>query len=260
MRCSLNSDLILSFLLVAWALVDLSAAAPQEKQRFDEIVAPVLATYCLECHRGAEAKGGLDLSQRATLLRGGESGAAIRLGQPQESLLWERVKSGEMPPKKPLPEREREVLRQWIQDGAQWGTDPIDLFQFTTGSRGGLDWWSLQPVRDPQVPEVRHVARVRNPIDAFVLARLEEHDLGLAEDALPRQLIRRVYLDLIGLPPPPEVVSEFVKEPSDAAYGAIVDRLLKSKHYGERWGRHWLDVVRFGEMRRGTIYGTIGIG
>ncbi|MBB73828.1 MAG: hypothetical protein CMJ75_04860 [Planctomycetaceae bacterium] len=219
----------------------------QERDTFDQAVAPILANRCLECHRGADAQGGLDLSQQGKALRGGESGPAWRAGKPLESLLWERVANGEMPPKKPLPENEREVLRKWIADGAAWGTDTIDPFRFTTESRAGTDWWSLQPLRDSQVPVVRNRDRVRNPVDAFVLARLESAELGFAEDAAPRQLIRRVYLDLIGLPPTPAEVAAFVEDPSDAAYGEMVDRLLKSKHYGERWGRHWLDVARFGE-------------
>ncbi|MBB74904.1 MAG: hypothetical protein CMJ75_10365 [Planctomycetaceae bacterium] len=219
----------------------------QEANRFDQVVAPILAIHCLECHRGPGAKGGLDLSQRDVALRGGESGPAWRPGKPLESLLWERVANGEMPPKKPLPEETREVLRKWIQDGASWGTDPIDSFRFTTESRAGVDWWSLQPLRDPRVPAVKTRDRVRNPIDAFILARLEAEQLGFAEDARPRQLIRRLYLDLIGLPPSPEAVAKFVEDPSDAAYAEVVDRLLDSSHYGERWGRHWLDVARFGE-------------
>ncbi len=219
----------------------------QESHRFDQVVAPILANHCLECHRGADAKGGLDLSQRDEALRGGESGPAWRPGKPLESLLWERVASGEMPPRKPLPEKTKEVLRKWIQDGAPWGTNPIDPFRFTNESRAGLDWWSLQPLRDPRVPAVKTRDRVRNPVDAFILAKLEAEQLGFSEDASPRQLIRRLYLDLIGLPPTPEAVAKFVEDPSDVAYAAVVDRLLDSSHYGERWGRHWLDVARFGE-------------
>ena len=235
------------FLSLAIVLLGARSGLAQQVNGFDQVVAPILANHCLECHRGADAKGGLDLSQRAEALRGGESGPAWQPGEPLESLLWERVANNEMPPKKPLSEQEREVLRKWIQEGATWGTDPIDPFRFTTDSRAGVDWWSLQPLQDARVPVVRNVDRVRNPIDAFILARLEAQQLELAEDAAPRQLIRRLYLDLIGLPPTPEAVAEFVKDPSDAAYAQMVDRLLKSSHYGERWGRHWLDVARFGE-------------
>ena len=116
------------------------AEAIKAAERFDRGIAPLLASYCLDCHSGAEPEGGLDLSQRSTALKGGESGQAIAPGALDESLLWERIDSGEMPPKETLPEEAKNALRQWIADGAVWGADPIDPFRYTTGKRAGVDW------------------------------------------------------------------------------------------------------------------------
>jgi hypothetical protein len=189
----------------------------------------------------------LDLSRRESALRGGESGAVIEPGNPDESLLLEYVETGIMPPKNEVPEGARRVLRRWIADGAPWGSDTIDPFGFTTDKRAGRDWWSLQPLRHFTTPQVTGRERVGNAIDAFLLERLEARQLSFSPDATPRVLIRRLYFDLIGLPPSPEEVDRFVLEPTDRAYRELVDRLLARPEYGERWGRHWLDVVRFGE-------------
>jgi hypothetical protein len=212
---------------------------------FDREVAPILAAHCLDCHCGAKPKGKLDLSRSDAALKGGVSGVALVPGQVEQSLLWQRIAADEMPPKKPLPAAEREVLRRWIANGARWGSDPIDPFRFTTKSRAGYDWWSLQPVQRPAVPDIQE--GLANPIDRFVLARLRSARLEPAPRAERRTLIRRVYFDLLGLPPTPEEVREFVADPDPAAYARLVDRLLASPHYGERWARHWLDIVRFGE-------------
>jgi len=128
-------------------------------------------------------------------------------------------------------------------------TDPADAFRETTSQRAGYDWWSLQPLRDPPVPEVQAKDRVRNPIDAFVLAALEEKELGFSEDADPRTLVRRLSVNLIGLPAEPEEIAAFVRDPSEKAYRHLVRQLLGSVHHGERWARHWLDVARFGESQ-----------
>lgn len=235
--------------LFAWLLLFLVASplpADEGKSRFDNEVARILAARCLNCHHGEEAKAELDLQHRETVFKGGENGSAVVGGKPQESLLWQRISADEMPPEDPLSEKEKAILLGWIQDGAEWGTDPIDLFRFTSNARAGYDWWSLQPLADPEPPASRG-RRIRNPIDAFVLARLRDNKLGFSSDADPQSLIRRVYLDFLGLPPTPEEVDQFVQEFSEQSYQELVDRVLDSPHYGERWGRHWLDVVRFGE-------------
>jgi hypothetical protein len=221
-------------------------SAEDGAKTFDSQVARLLASRCLECHHGQEAKAKLDLQQRDAAMKGGENGVAILPGKPEQSLLWQRVSADEMPPDDPLSDDEKAILQRWIAEGAEWGSDPIDIFQFSTDKRAGYDWWSLQPLADPAPPQLRH-RRIRNPIDAFVLAQLKENKLTLSADAEPRDLIRRVYLDFLGLPPSPEEVEEFISNFSEASYQQLIERVLDSPHYGERWGRHWLDIVRFGE-------------
>jgi hypothetical protein len=212
---------------------------------FDGKVAPLLAKRCLDCHSGADPKGKLDLSRRSSALAGGESGKAMVPGRPEESLLWERVSSDEMPPRSPLAESEKSVLREWLASGAGWGTDPVDAFQATTSRRAGRDWWSLQPVRRP--PPVRKVDWVRTPIDRFILKEREANGLSPTHEADRRELIRRVCFDLTGLPPDPEAIDAFLRDQSPGAYAAMLDRYLASPQYGVRWGRWWLDLARYGE-------------
>jgi hypothetical protein len=221
-------------------------AEPRNRE-FDAVVAPILARRCLDCHSGSDPKGKLDLAHRASALRGGKSGPVIARGRPDESLLWEKVEADEMPPKSPLPSGEKAAIRNWIAAGAGWGTDPIDAFQVTTSRRAGRDWWSLQPVRRPSPPAALRADRVRGPIDAFVLEKLEASGLEPAPEAEKRDLIRRLSFDLTGLPPQPEEVDAFVNDRSPDAYGRLVDRLLASPQYGVRWARWWLDLARYGE-------------
>ena len=213
---------------------------------FRRDVAPVLVSRCLECHRGDDPKGGLNLTEADLAQRGGDSGAAIVAGNAEESLLWERVSWDEMPPKHRLSDTEKETLKLWIDEGARWDIGSLDLFSVSTDTRAGRDWWSLQPLRTVSVPVVES-NWVRHDIDAFVFKKIEDAGLQPSPEAEPRSLIRRLFFDLIGLPPTPEQVAAFVADPSEAAYQKIVEGLLSSRHYGERWGRHWLDVVRFGE-------------
>jgi hypothetical protein len=237
-------------LSIAMVLLLATQQASADAPNFEQTVAPILMRRCLGCHSGGDAKGKLDLTRQATAFRGGESGAAIVAGEPDDSLLLQFVDSEEMPPNKPLPEAERGVLRAWIASGAKWTTEPLDPLQFSSDARAGRDWWSLQPVKQiepPTAASLKSPNRVRNPIDAFVLAKLEVSGLTFSPDADPRALVRRLYIDLIGLPPSPEVVASFVADPSAEKYAAIVDELLASPHYGERWGRHWLDIARYGE-------------
>ncbi|MEO2031704.1 MAG: DUF1553 domain-containing protein [Planctomycetaceae bacterium] len=231
---------------LAWWLVSASLAIAQPSD-FDDTVAPILAAHCLECHGGPEPKGGLDLSRAKSALEGGDSGAVIAINDSGASLLWERISRDEMPPKHQLSSAEKDVIRQWIDGGAEWGTSPIDPFAVTTSQRAGYDWWSLQPLAAPQSPDIDSRGWARNEIDAFVFRKLHEADLQPSSEANPRVLVRRLYFDLIGLPPTPETVAQFAADPSESAYQQLVNDLLASQHYGERWGRHWLDVVRFGE-------------
>lgn len=222
---------------------------------FDREIAPLLVQRCLDCHNGTEKKGGLDLTRAEAATTGGESGKAIVPHRAVESLLWQRVRDGEMPPKKPLPKEEAERLRRWIDSGAKWGASPIDPFAFTTSVRAGYDWWSLQPVRRPELPPIveRFVEKTpdrgEHPIDRFVWRKLAEEGLSPSPIAEKRTLVRRLSFDLIGLPPTPAEIDEFENDRSPEAYEKVVNRLLNSPHFGERWARHWLDIIRFGESQ-----------
>ena len=202
----------------------------------------ILEQHCLTCH-GELQLSGLDLRQRGTLLRGGLRGPAVILGEAVDSLLYRAVAHVgklRMPPDQPpLSARDQEVLRQWINQGVPWEAGPQPA--------SGPDWWSFRKPQRPLLPPVRQQARVQNPIDAFVLARLEEKGLTPAPPADRQTLIRRATFDLIGLPPTPEQVERFVADSSPDAYRNLVEQLLASDRYGERWGRHWLDVVRYAE-------------
>lgn len=214
---------------------------------FDRNIAPIFASRCLDCHNTAEKKGGLDLSQVTTALAGGDSGKVLSAGKVTESLLWERIDKHEMPPKKPLPENERAAIKAWIAAGAKWGTSPIDPYKYSTATRAGYDWWSLQTLVRPEASQLKNVVGAKNPIDGFVFTKLQARDLAPSPPADRRTLIRRLYFDLIGLPPSPEEVEAFAKDESPDAYPQLVQKLLDSPRYGERWARHWLDVAHFGE-------------
>jgi len=238
--------------LVAWLAIcggDRGAAEDQAVD-FRRDVAPLLVRRCLECHSGESPEGDLRLTDATTLERGGESGVAIVAGDAAASLLWQRVAADEMPPQAPLSAEERRTLAAWIDAGGRWQGPALEAFALSTETRAGRDWWSLVPLRDAAPPAVGADAPPawrEGGIDAFVLERLRAAGLRPAAAADPRTLVRRVSFDLVGLPPSAEQVTAFAADPSDAAYGRLVDELLDSPAYGERWGRHWLDVVRFGE-------------
>jgi mono/diheme cytochrome c family protein len=220
-------------------------AAAAEPALFAECVAPLLRQRCLSCH-GQKKRGGLDLSTRAGLLRGGDGGAVVVPGSAARSRLLQMVSGPEakMPKQGPrLTAAQVAALRQWVEAGAPW------LAGVTLAAQGRPpdDWWSLRPLARPPVPAVKGRAWVRNPIDAFVLAALEAKGLRPSPPADRRTLIRRVTFDLHGLPPTPEEIDAFVNDPGPLAYERLVERLLASPRYGERWGRHWLDVVHYGD-------------
>ncbi len=241
------ANLALCALLVCVALAGEIAADEVALQDFDHHIAPLIAQRCLTCHSGNEPKGKLDLSSRTTAMAGGESGIAIKSGSLAESLLWQNIDSDQMPPKKPLSAAEKARFKAWIADGANWGTETIDPFRYSTDARAGSDWWSLQPLNNPQPPTTTRPDRASNPIDAFVHAKLNEAGLTPSIEADKRTLIRRLSFDLLGLPPTPDEINAYLTDTSEHAWANLVDRLLASPHYGERWARHWLDIVRFGE-------------
>lgn len=238
---------------------------------FRERVERILVGRCLECH-GDALKGELDLRTRETALKGGELGTVIIPGDPDNSLMIKRVLLKEMPPKDPLDDRDISTLQKWIADGAYFPNKPLDIFAITTEKRAGYDWWSLQPLREVTVPGtdsgVLPASWNAHPIDRFVGDALQKNNLTPSAAANPITLIRRATYDLLGLPPTPEEVSEFVKEcreetgdrgrVGDNTFERLVDRLLASPHYGEQWGRHWLDVVRFGESAGYEVNPIIG--
>lgn len=184
-------------------------------------------------------------------MEGGDSGSVLKPGQPDDSLLLKRVAAGEMPPKgrTKLSADECELVRSWITAGAKWAADPIDPFLYTSDRRAGYNWWSLQPLRVVEPPSATDSTWPINPIDNFILHCLQQAGLQPSPPADRRTLIRRLSFDLLGLPPTPEEVGEFVNDSDPRAYEKLVERLLDSPHYGERWARHWLDIVRFGESQ-----------
>lgn len=246
------------------ALLASNVAAPnvradQADDFFRAKVEPILVGRCLQCHAD-EHKGGLNLTTKVTALKGGETGPVIVPGKPERSLLVEHVTNGQMPPKKPLPKDEIAVLRQWIGDGAYFPDRTLDPFSLTTDRRAGYDWWSLRPIVKPRAPAgvgrignpssqegVTDVPPAVTPIDRFLLAKLHLARLEFSPPADRAALIRRVSYDLIGLPPTYEEVRAFTADARPDAYERLVERLLASPRYGERWARHWLDVVRFAE-------------
>lgn len=209
---------------------------------FDRQVAPLLAAKCLECHNSREPKAKLDLSTRKGAFAGGESGVVLVAGKPEASPLWDRIVADEMPPKHPLKVEEKLLLKTWIEEGARWTSEQIDPFAFSTESRAGVDWWSLQPLKQV-IPQGEY------PVDALITAKLTEHGLAPSPPTDPRTLVRRLSYSLLGLPPSQSEVNEYVANPSPEAYAKLVDRMLDSPQYGERWARHWLDLARFGESQ-----------
>jgi hypothetical protein len=210
---------------------------------FRQQVQPLLTTKCLTCHGADKKRGGLDLRQRATTLTGGDNGPALLPNKSADSLLYRKLAEREMPPQNPLAAEQVAAFKAWIDAGAPYEGEPL----VAVVQRAGRDWWSLRKISRPPVPAVRTPSWLRTPIDAFLLAKLDEQHLTPAPEADRATLIRRVAFDLTGLPPTPEEIAAFVANPRPDAYEALVEQLLASPHYGERWGRHWLDVVRFAE-------------
>ena len=219
---------------------------------FEKDVRPILKAHCFHCHgEDGETKGGLDVRLQRFLLKGGKSGPAFVAGKPGESHLLEMLKSGEMPKEKPkLAEAEIATIEQWILAGAPTlRPEPETLgpeHHFTEEERS---WWSLQPINKPPVP-AKADPDERNPIDAFVRATLVKNDLRFSPEADPATLIRRASFDLTGLPPTPAAVDAFLARSAvdkDAAYRELVETLLASPAYGEKWGRHWLDVAGYAD-------------
>jgi mono/diheme cytochrome c family protein len=217
---------------------------------FEAHIRPVFATNCLGCHGDAQTAG-LRLDSRDNLLKGGKSGPAIVPGNPDSSLLIQAVQQTherlKMPPGKKLNETEIRDLRAWVSAGAPWPEAKGTISKERAITPEQRAFWSFQPIHRAIPPDVRDPAWVQSPIDRFILARLETSGLTPVAAADKRVLIRRATFDLIGLPPKPEEVHAFLHDSSPEAFTHVVDRLLASPHFGERWGRYWLDVARYAE-------------
>jgi hypothetical protein len=242
----------------------LVAAAPEWTARrfdaesldfFEKKVRPLLVNNCDNCHSArTNSKGGLRVDDRNGLIQGGNRGAAVVPGDPENSLLIQAVlhedEDLKMPPKKQLSKEEVAILTKWIKDGAAWPEVDVSLVQSKPNAKYDKlrkEHWAWQPLKETQPPEVRNDSWPRSEIDRYILAKLEEKGLQPGQDADRLSLIRRVTFDLTGLPPTPQEIEEFLGDRASDAFAKVVDRLLASPAYGERWGRHWLDVARFGE-------------
>ena len=221
------------------------------EQFFSEKIQPLLKLRCYACHSHAagEMEGGITLDSRSGWANGGDRGPAIVPGKPSESLIIKAVRRGDsefqMPPDEKLPDAEIELLVEWVKRGAP---DPRIKDPVSADIGDPMDWWSLRPLKCPPVPEAaQNESNGHNAIDAFVERQLQLQGLSSAPQADRRTLIRRLYLDLHGLPPTPAAVAAFVADPDPAAYEKLVDQLLDSERYGERWARHWLDTVHFAD-------------
>ena len=219
-------------------------------------IQPIFETHCYECHGPKKSRGRLRLDLRNAALKGGETGAAIVPGNSEHSLIVRRIlgldDEDRMPKDEdPLPPAQIALLRAWIDQGAVWPAGENETTATALPETADPEHWSYRPPQRPPLPEVRGTEWVRTPIDRFVLARLEKEGLTPAPEAPLETLVRRVSLDLIGLPPSPHEVDEFIsatqRDGADAAYARLVDRLLASPHYGERWARPWLDLARYAD-------------
>jgi len=250
-----SSTLALVVLLACTAAV-LSVSAGERgssgQPSYEQDVRPIFKANCFHCHgEGEELKGGLDLRLRRFIVKGGESGPAVVPGDPDESLLYQHVSSDQMPPEeveKRLTADEVAVIGRWIKSGAlALRPEPEELGDKPYFTEQERSFWAFQPIRRVAPPAVKHPDRVRNPVDQFLLARLEQEGLEYSDEADRATLIRRVYFDLLGTPPALARVKAFVSDPAPDAYERLVDRLLSSPAYGERWARHWLDVAGYAD-------------
>ena len=246
---------VLAVLVLVAVPVRFSIAAEQtgKQPTFEKNIVPLVKARCFHCHGEKTQKGGLDLRRRFTMEKGGDSGPLLDLKKPGESLLLKIIAEGRMPPEgeQQLTTAERELIRAWVTTGAPLaGNDEQPLpktgpVSFVT--EDDRKFWAFQTPKRPAVPAVKQKNFVRTPIDAFLLEKIEPHDASFMPRAEKRTLVRRLYFDLHGLPPTPEQVATFVTDSRSDAYEKLIDELLDSPRYGERWGRHWLDVAGYAD-------------
>jgi hypothetical protein len=261
--------------LAACSTITVAGDAPSGTQKLDPVleeffeasVRPVLVAHCLECHGPEKSKGGLRLDARNAMLKGGEAGPVVIPGKPEDSPLIDAIRYEgdiQMPPKGKLKEVEIAVLTDWVRRGAPWpetrpgisrrsgantstARDKVNIASTNPVPPQNRSFWSLQPVRKPAPPSVTGTTWPHSAIDCFILRKLEEKGLLPAPQADKVMLLRRVSFDLTGLPPTPAELDAFLRNDGPDALPRVIDRLLASPHYGERWGRYWLDLARFGE-------------
>ena len=236
-------------------LIASSTRVCAEDRSFDATARPVLKAMCFHCHGEEEnPRGKLDLRLVRGIRKGGASGPAIEPGKKEESLLWEKISSGEMPPgPKKLTPAQKDAIGLWIDAGAPAPpSEPVTLPPGPSFSEAERNFWSFRSVVCAESPPVRAKGQVRTPVDAFLLAALEAKGLGFSPEASRPTLIRRLTFDLTGLPPSPEEVAAFVADTSPHAYEYLVERLLASSSYGERWARHWMDAAGYADSDGGS--------
>ena len=227
---------------------------PAEIEFFEREIRPILIEHCQSCHGAKKQEMSLRLDSALGLLLGGDNGPVIVVGEPNESLLIEAIRySGDtkMPPNGKLPASAIASLERWVKQGAVWPKEDAPPATVASGitAEAAKNHWAFQPIRSPAVPRVQAPERVARPIDAFILARLESAQLTLSPPADRHTLIRRATFDLHGLPPTPDEVITFENDSAPDAFGRVLERLLDSPRYGERWGRHWLDVARYSDTK-----------
>jgi mono/diheme cytochrome c family protein len=243
--CCLLAAAVLAFGALAGGREEKAKADAERLVAFDKEIRPIFEARCLACHGPDKQRSGFRLDRKAAALKGGDTGPAILPGKSGDSPLIRRLTSEiekeRMPPTGDrLTPEQIARLRKWIDQGARWPATTADTLSLK-------DHWAFKPVTKPALPVVESKKWIRNGVDHFILARLEKEKLAPSPEADRATLIRRLKFDLLGLPPSPEEVEAFVSDKDDRAYEKLVDRFLESPHYGERWARHWLDVVRFAE-------------
>jgi len=234
--------------ILIFAMV-LGTESPQ-RVTFEEDIRPIFKAYCFDCHGATEKpKGGLDLRLKKFAQKGGKSGSSLKENAPEQSNLLQRIKSGEMPPsEKKVPPEKIALIERWLKNGAPTlRAEPDSLPPGIGITEEERNYWFYKPLLEPKVPDITLNQKKLAPLDAFILAKLQQKKLGFNPEADKRTLIRRAYLDLTGLPPTIDQVERFEKNTAPNAYETLVDELLSSPAYGERWARHWLDVAGYAD-------------
>lgn len=264
MKACPRLPLLLSMVIMAGGVASAQDIKPTAEQEafFEAEIRPLLATRCWECHGPQTQEAGLRLDSRAAILHGSETGKVVAPGDPASSRLMAVLRYDgdvQMPPDAKLSDPQIQALAQWVRMSLPWPsadllkadepTQPVAPNARTRLQSARASHWAFQPVRQPSLPEVKDDRWPRAPIDRFTLSKLESHAIPPSPPADRRTLLRRASFDLIGLPPTADEVRDFAEDRSPDAWQTVIDRLLASPHYGERWGRHWLDIARYSDTK-----------